>query len=62
MNVAIFLDGDGVLIEDVDLLTSPGKIRVLDGVPQALRILLPRSMKPHAAFLGEYRHLQRQTV
>ena len=36
---AIFLDRDGVLIEDVDLLTSPGAIRVLDGVPEALRRL-----------------------
>lgn len=36
---AVFLDRDGVLIEDVDLLTSPGEIRVLDGVPLALRSL-----------------------
>lgn len=36
---AAFLDRDGVVIEDVDLLTSPGEIRVLDGVPQALRSL-----------------------
>ena len=33
---AVFIDRDGVLIEDVDLLTSLGEIRVLDGVPQAL--------------------------
>lgn len=39
MNVAIFLDRDGVLIEDVHLLTDPGDIRVLEGVPQALRSL-----------------------
>lgn len=36
---AVFLDRDGVLIEDVDLLTSPDEIRVLGGVPQALRSL-----------------------
>jgi D-glycero-D-manno-heptose 1,7-bisphosphate phosphatase len=39
MNTAIFLDRDGVLIEDVDLLTNPRDIRVLEGVPQALRRL-----------------------
>jgi D-glycero-D-manno-heptose 1,7-bisphosphate phosphatase len=36
---AVFLDRDGVLIEDVDLLTSPDQIRVLEGVPQALSSL-----------------------
>ena len=39
MSSAIFLDRDGVLIEDVHLLTCPGDIRVLEGVPQALRSL-----------------------
>ena len=39
MNTAIFLDRDGVLIEDVHLLTNPGDIRILPGVPQALRSL-----------------------
>jgi D-glycero-D-manno-heptose 1,7-bisphosphate phosphatase len=33
---AVFLDRDGVLIEDRDLLTEPSEIRVLAGVPQAL--------------------------
>ena len=33
---AVFLDRDGVLIEDVDLLTGPDEVRVLDGVPEAL--------------------------
>ena len=37
LNAAIFLDRDGVLIEDVHLLTDPGDIRILEGVPQALR-------------------------
>lgn len=36
---AIFLDRDGVLIEDVHLLTNPGDIRILEGVSQALRSL-----------------------
>ena len=36
---AAFLDRDGVLIEDVDWLTRPSQIRVLPGVPQALRRL-----------------------
>ncbi|MGE3311014.1 MAG: D-glycero-alpha-D-manno-heptose-1,7-bisphosphate 7-phosphatase [Limisphaerales bacterium] len=37
MNRAVFLDRDGVLIEDVHLLTRPDQIRVLPGVPDALR-------------------------
>jgi D-glycero-D-manno-heptose 1,7-bisphosphate phosphatase len=36
---AAFLDRDGVLIEDVDWLIRPAQIRVLPGVPQALRRL-----------------------
>ncbi len=36
---AVFLDRDGVIIEDVDWLIQPGQIRVLPGVPQALRRL-----------------------
>jgi len=36
MNRAIFFDRDGVLIEDVHLLTKPANIRILEGVPQAL--------------------------
>ena len=39
MSTAIFLDRDGVLIEDVDLLANPGDIRILEGVPQALTSL-----------------------
>lgn len=39
MKAAIFLDRDGVLIEDVHLLTKPNDIKILDGVPQALRRL-----------------------
>lgn len=33
---AVFLDRDGVLVEDRDLLVHPAQIRLLDGVPQAL--------------------------
>lgn len=33
---AVFLDRDGVLIEDVDLLTEVEAIRILPGVPAAL--------------------------
>jgi D-glycero-D-manno-heptose 1,7-bisphosphate phosphatase len=36
VNRAIFLDRDGVLIEDVHLLTDPSRIRILAGVPAAL--------------------------
>lgn len=39
MSAAIFLDRDGVLIEDVHLLTNPSDIRVLEDVPKALRSL-----------------------
>jgi D-glycero-D-manno-heptose 1,7-bisphosphate phosphatase len=39
MNVAVFLDRDGVLIEDVHLLTDLADIRILEGVAQALRSL-----------------------
>ena len=36
MQPCVFLDRDGVLIEDVDLLTDMRQIRVLPGVAQAL--------------------------
>src|SRR4051812_45171509 len=36
---AIFLDRDGVLIEDVDLLSEPGQVRLEPDVPDALRRL-----------------------
>lgn len=36
---AVFLDRDGVLIADVDLLLDASKIDVLDGVPEALSAL-----------------------
>lgn len=36
---AVFLDRDGVLVEDVNLLTSADQARILEGVPEALRAL-----------------------
>lgn len=39
MNRAIFLDRDGVLIEDADLLTRREQLRILPGVPEALTML-----------------------
>ncbi len=39
MRAAVFLDRDGVLLEDVDLLTDPSQIKVLPGVPQTLKRL-----------------------
>ncbi len=39
MNKAVFLDRDGVLIEEVHLLTKPEQIRVLPGVAEALQKL-----------------------
>lgn len=35
----VFLDRDGVLVEDRGLLVEPGDFRILAGVPQALRRL-----------------------
>lgn len=39
MNRAVFLDRDGVLIEDVHLLTRIDQLRILPGVPEALQRL-----------------------
>jgi len=36
---AIFLDRDGTLVENVPYLSSPDNLRLLHGVPQALRLL-----------------------
>lgn len=36
---SVFIDRDGVLVEDVHFLREPGQLRVLPGVPQALRLL-----------------------
>lgn len=36
MNRAVFLDRDGVLVEDIHLLADPDDLRLLPGVPQAL--------------------------
>ena len=45
MNRAVFLDRDGVLIEDVHLLTRPDQLRVLPGVPEALSELSKADFK-----------------
>ena len=37
----VFLDRDGVLVEDVGYLGKPAGIKILPGVPQALRLLAP---------------------
>ncbi len=39
MKAAVFLDRDGVLIEDTHLPTKLGQIRILEGVPRALQQL-----------------------
>lgn len=39
MTRAVFLDRDGVLIEDVHLLTQPAQLRLLPGVPTTLQRL-----------------------
>jgi D-glycero-D-manno-heptose 1,7-bisphosphate phosphatase len=39
MRKAVFLDRDGVLVEDVDLLTRGDQLRLLTGVPSALNTL-----------------------
>ena len=38
----VFLDRDGVLIEDVHYLTGPGQIRILPGVAEVLKALKER--------------------
>ena len=45
MKPAVFLDRDGVLIEDVHLLTRPDQIVVLPGVPEALKKLAAAGFK-----------------
>jgi D-glycero-D-manno-heptose 1,7-bisphosphate phosphatase len=42
---AIFLDRDGVLIEDSHLVTSIGQMRVLPGVAEALKLLKEAGFK-----------------
>src|SRR5436309_1463737 len=42
MRPCVFLDRDGVLIEDVNLLTNAGDVRVLPGVPETLAGLRAR--------------------
>jgi D-glycero-D-manno-heptose 1,7-bisphosphate phosphatase len=39
MQAAVFLDRDGVLIEDVDLVVSPDQVRTIAGAAEALRRL-----------------------
>jgi len=36
---AVLLDRDGTIIEDADYLTDPAQVRLLPGVPEALRAL-----------------------
>ncbi len=36
---AVFLDRDGVLIEDVDLLVSPAQVRLINGAAEAVKVL-----------------------
>jgi len=39
LHPAVFLDRDGVLIEDIHLLTKPHQVRLMEGAAQAVRIL-----------------------
>lgn len=39
---AVFLDRDGVMVEDVEYLRKPSQLRLLPGVPEALRLLQSR--------------------
>ncbi|MEF8787617.1 MAG: HAD family hydrolase, partial [Planctomycetota bacterium] len=36
---AVFLDRDGTIVEDVNYLSEPGELRLLDGAEDALRRL-----------------------
>lgn len=38
-HIAVFLDRDGVLIEDVHLLTKPHQVLLIDGAAQAIKML-----------------------
>ncbi len=38
MKRAVFLDRDGTLIEEIEFLSDPAQVRVLEGVPQALKL------------------------
>lgn len=42
---AVFLDRDGVLIEDCELLTDMDRIRLLPGVPEATRLLAEADLR-----------------
>ncbi|MGA9520165.1 MAG: HAD-IIIA family hydrolase [Myxococcaceae bacterium] len=42
---AVFLDRDGVLVEDVGYLSSPDDLMVIDGVPDALRRMCERGFR-----------------
>ena len=39
MNKAIFLDRDGVINEEVDLLTKPEQLKLIEGSAEAIKIL-----------------------
>ena len=45
MNAAVFLDRDGVLVEDVDLLATISQIKILPGVAEALTKLRKANFK-----------------
>jgi D-glycero-D-manno-heptose 1,7-bisphosphate phosphatase len=45
MNRAVFLDRDGVLVEDVDVVTHGDDLRLLPGVPMALNRLRDHGFK-----------------
>jgi histidinol phosphatase-like enzyme len=39
--LAVFLDRDGVLIDDGGYISDPAQVHILDGVPEAIRLLIP---------------------
>lgn len=45
MQPAVFLDRDGVIIEDVDLLTQPSEVRLFKDAPQAIQKLKQAGFK-----------------
>ena len=45
LSVAVFIDRDGTIIEDADYCSHPKQVKVLPGVPEALRRLKSKGFK-----------------
>src|ERR671930_1652761 len=45
LSAAVFIDRDGTIIEDADYCSHPKQVKVLPGVPEALRRLKSKGFK-----------------